>query len=103
MSLTLILLAGAAFAVPAFVMGRRLSVREPVYHVCRCRSCGQKLRYLAGKAGRVSMCPRCQQFLTLPATPQELSKERYLHPDYLEKAHGAGWRPARLTIQSIRP
>jgi ribosomal protein S27E len=31
----------------------------------RCPGCGQKLRFLASKAGRDSRCPQCQQRFTL--------------------------------------
>lgn len=37
----------------------------------RCPSCGQKLRYLARKAGKLGKCPRCNKGCTFPSTPQE--------------------------------
>jgi hypothetical protein len=37
----------------------------------RCPACGQKLRYLARKAGRSGMCPRCKKPCTFPSRPQE--------------------------------
>jgi hypothetical protein len=35
----------------------------------RCDSCGQKIRYLSSKAGRMGMCPRCKERWTLAKAP----------------------------------
>jgi hypothetical protein len=39
----------------------------------RCAACGQKLRYLARKAGQRGKCPRCNQGCTFPSQPQEVA------------------------------
>jgi hypothetical protein len=101
MILTLVLLAGAASAITGLIWARQRSVEEGPYHLFRCPDCGQKLRYLASKAGRPSVCPRCRQCRTLPAAPQELPRERYSSEAYLEKARSVLWRPARLTTTSL--
>jgi hypothetical protein len=43
------------------------------YLLFRCPHCGQKVRYLASKAGRPGMCPRCRQQWTLPTAPPPLA------------------------------
>jgi hypothetical protein len=45
--------------------------REEPSFFFRCPGCGQKLRYLARKAGRPGQCPRCKQGCTFPIQPAE--------------------------------
>ena len=45
--------------------------REEQSFFFRCPGCGQKLRYLARKAGRPGQCPRCKQGCTFPTRPNE--------------------------------
>jgi hypothetical protein len=52
---------------------RRTLLRKQQYQYCRCPDCGQKLRYLAAKAGRPALCPLCRRRLTLPRRREELS------------------------------
>jgi hypothetical protein len=47
------------------------SPREEPSFFFRCPGCGQKLRYLARKAGRSGQCPRCKQGCTFPTGPLE--------------------------------
>lgn len=41
----------------------------PVRRCMRCPGCGQKVRYLACRAGHAALCPRCRVRLTLPLDP----------------------------------
>jgi hypothetical protein len=47
------------------------------FFVFRCGRCGQKVRYLAAKAGRPGKCPRCKTACTLPVNPQLLDEVAY--------------------------
>jgi len=43
---------------------------EKCYFFGRCPKCNQKLRFLAEKAGKRALCPRCKEPWTLPAAAQ---------------------------------
>jgi len=78
MILTVILLTGFGIALVAtgLAWARQRPAREEPYYHFRCPDCSQKVRYLASKAGRPGMCPRCRQLLTLPETPQQMLDEQ---------------------------
>jgi hypothetical protein len=59
--------------------GGRTEIR---FYVFRCGRCGQKVRYLAEKAGRPGMCPRCKTPCVLPATPQDVDDVAYNRHGY---------------------
>ncbi len=42
--------------------------KEVPFQCFRCPACDQKLRYLAHRAGRTGICPRCKQRCTFPVT-----------------------------------
>jgi hypothetical protein len=42
----------------------------------RCSGCGQKLRYLATKAGRTVMCPNCRERCKLPSDGEAFDASR---------------------------
>jgi hypothetical protein len=68
MGVTFVMVMGAALAgVTLGLMwaGRRSARPEP-YLAFRCPACTQKVRYLASKAGRPGMCPRCNERWVLP-------------------------------------
>jgi DNA-directed RNA polymerase subunit RPC12/RpoP len=66
-----LILVGMAMALAATVYAVRSGIlqREKFYYF-RCADCGQKLRYLASKAGRGGMCPLCRRRLKLPRRPE---------------------------------
>lgn len=70
------LLAGtvAILALVGYLVVRLYAPSEEMFYFFRCPACGQKLRYLAHKAGRSAICPRCRRSVTLPATPQSVAK-----------------------------
>jgi hypothetical protein len=90
MSLTLILLAGTIGGAAVLIWARRPAAEE-TYHIFRCPSCGQKVRYLASKSGRASGCPRCLQRWHLPTTPQAASRGSR----ELVKVGGVSWQSTR--------
>jgi hypothetical protein len=62
---------GVVIGVAAtFYVVRVTILRRNRFYYCRCTDCGQKLRYLASKAGRGGMCPLCRRKLTLPRRPE---------------------------------
>ncbi len=95
MNLLLIILVAAFFTTTVFLWAR-MQDEEEAYHVCRCKGCGQKLRYLASKAGRGNLCPRCGQLVILPAESQEISLEQDVRDSKWGKANGPLWRAGRL-------
>ncbi|HEV3262802.1 MAG TPA: hypothetical protein VG013_38565 [Gemmataceae bacterium] len=96
MTLTLILVAGAGFAVVALVRGRR-PAEDQAYHYFRCSGCRQKLRYLAHKADRRGMCPRCLQHCKLSTAGEGVAVEQYSAEGYPVGASCGPWRADRLT------
>jgi phage FluMu protein Com len=40
--------------------------KEEAFLTFRCPQCSQKIRYLAHKAGKHALCPRCMNHWTLP-------------------------------------
>jgi hypothetical protein len=62
-------LGAAALAGLSWWLFFRLPRAEQSYSF-HCPSCGQKLRYLARKAGQLGKCPRCKQACTFPTGPQ---------------------------------
>lgn len=97
MGLTILVLAGAALvgaALGVSWVGRRSARVEP-YLVFRCPGCRQKVRYLASKAGRPGMCPRCRRRWVLPATPQETADEKFTAEGYPVRVGARLSRPAR--------
>ena len=68
--ITLLLGVFGVSAAGAFLWVRPGNARQEKFHLFRCDGCGQKLRYLASKAGRAGMCPRCRRQWTLPASAQ---------------------------------
>jgi DNA-directed RNA polymerase subunit RPC12/RpoP len=56
-------------AAGIYVVRSRPFHRQRFYYF-RCADCGQKLRYLASKAGRGGMCPLCRRRFTLPRRPE---------------------------------
>jgi hypothetical protein len=72
--LTSFVFIACALGLSAMAYGIRIVLlRKPEFHYWRCPDCGQKLRYLAAKAGRAALCPLCRRRLTLPRRPEELS------------------------------
>ena len=70
-------LAIVSFAV-ALTAGAQNAIPTPEqFFVFRCGRCGQKVRYLAAKAGRPGKCPRCKTACTLPVNPQLLDEVAY--------------------------
>ncbi len=69
--LVLAAIAGAVLTAAAgyFYLKRR-AVPEAVLHF-RCKHCGQRLRYSAGRAGRRIMCPSCLRACSLPPVPEK--------------------------------
>ena len=59
-------------AVRTFWKMQSRGPRAETFLLFRCPRCGQKVRYLAAKAGRDALCPRCLQRWTLPTTPQQV-------------------------------
>jgi hypothetical protein len=96
MGVALVLLTGALVGVTALFWARRRGGDEP-YHCFRCPGCGQKVRYLASRAGKSALCPRCRRCCVLPATPRERAGREY--PGAAERvAVGRVLRrPTRLT------
>jgi DNA-directed RNA polymerase subunit RPC12/RpoP len=71
---TFLLVAAAGLAAGTCLRLRpRHSGPEKFLHF-RCAECGQKVRYLATKAGRPGMCPRCRQRWTLPTVAQPVAR-----------------------------
>ena len=70
----------AIAAVGAFVFVRPRGLARGEFHLFRCGACSQKVRYLASKAGRPAMCPRCGQKWTLPAGSRAFSTDENLQP-----------------------
>jgi hypothetical protein len=70
------LLLGAVLATSVVLVGigywlvHARSAQEGRFQSFRCPGCGQKLRYLTEKAGRIGICPRCKARCTFPATTQ---------------------------------
>ncbi len=52
--------------------GRLFRTEESLLY-CRCEECGQKIRYLATRAGRPAGCPRCKRRWILPETPETVA------------------------------
>jgi DNA-directed RNA polymerase subunit RPC12/RpoP len=82
-------LVGVGAATYWFFSGRR-PVQEPI-NLYRCSDCGQKLRYLASKAGNAGMCPRCRNRFVFPETSQEIAGEA-LPVDRISLARSGGGR-----------
>jgi hypothetical protein len=70
MHATILLVAAAVAAVLGWTWARsrRAPASEPFY-TFHCPQCGQKIRYLAARAGRPALCPRCKRPATLPLAP----------------------------------
>jgi DNA-directed RNA polymerase subunit RPC12/RpoP len=58
------------------------------YGFFHCSGCRQKVRYLASKAGRGGMCPRCGRRWTLPTVSQESAYTVRSDDGYQGKAVG---------------
>jgi len=56
---------GVALGVAGIVWFRARRSKAVQFEIFRCHSCGQKIRYLSSKAGRMGMCPRCKERWTL--------------------------------------
>jgi DNA-directed RNA polymerase subunit RPC12/RpoP len=69
---------------------KRQPVKEPV-NLYRCSHCGQKLRYLASKAGNAGMCPRCRNRFVFPENSQEITGDA-LPVDRISLARSGGGR-----------
>jgi DNA-directed RNA polymerase subunit RPC12/RpoP len=69
---------------------RRQPAQEPV-NLYRCSDCGQKLRYLASKAGNAGMCPRCRNRFIFPETSQVITEEA-VPADRVSLARSGGGR-----------
>jgi hypothetical protein len=67
-------------AVSGFVLGRARQPKVEQFELCRCRRCGQKIRYLSSKAGQMGMCPRCKDRFTLPDASQVYASETQPSP-----------------------
>jgi hypothetical protein len=81
------------------ILSARSRAAQDEFQYTRCGECGQKVRYLASKAGRPGMCPRCKQQWILPATPQVLPVALQAADGYLVKLgqrRGAAWSRTRL-------
>ena len=65
---TTVLLAPAIYWVLR-KQAQKWHARQDVQHF-HCPRCGQKMRYLAGHAGRVIACPTCWKRCTLPEAGQ---------------------------------
>src|SRR6266404_5441565 len=59
-----------ALATGTYFYIRPRAASNRAFQTFRCAQCGQKLRFLASKAGRAGMCPRCRKQWTLPAHAQ---------------------------------
>src|SRR5262245_20471060 len=78
MNVTLIVFAVAILGMGTlFYLVRRRPSDSAAYHAFRCPGCGQKVRYLATKAGRPAKCPRCRGLWTLPTNPQLVTTGGY--------------------------
>jgi hypothetical protein len=90
-------------AVAVSVTGAFLGLRarnskiEQVYYF-RCPGCTQKLRYLASKAGRAGMCPRCRQRWTFPSNPEAFPLSSQACDDYQVRV-GQRRAPARSAMR----
>jgi hypothetical protein len=104
MNLVLIILVAAFFTTTVFLWARSQDEEEN-YSFCRCRGCGQKLRYLPRKVGRSSLCPRCGDLVVLPAGSRELALAEDLREANQGKVNGGLWRAGRLLSagQEVRP
>jgi hypothetical protein len=70
MGVTILLIwTGAIGVTAAYLWFPRRRFRHDPFRRFRCPGCGQKVRYVASKAGRAALCPRCKQACTLPADP----------------------------------
>jgi hypothetical protein len=82
MLLTITITATLLFGIAGMLLSTH--IRNPrdekLYHF-RCTSCGQKLRYLASKAGRAGMCPRCRTKCTFP-------REGESSPSFIQSTDG---------------
>jgi DNA-directed RNA polymerase subunit RPC12/RpoP len=56
----------AALAAGSYALIRFRSRAEPIIYHFRCPNCGQKLRYIADRAGRDAKCSRCRSVGRLP-------------------------------------
>jgi len=65
-----------------WITRRRPARAEERFFVFRCNRCGQKVRYLAEKAGRPGKCPRCKTACVLPSTPQDADDVAYNRRGY---------------------
>jgi hypothetical protein len=65
-----------------WVVRPRAARAEERFFVFRCDRCGQKVRYLAEKAGRPGKCPRCKTPCLLPSTPQDRNAVAYNRHGY---------------------
>lgn len=60
----------------AIIYKNKRSQEVASYHITRCQECGQKLRYLAAKAGRDALCPRCGNRAALPDEATAAAEDR---------------------------
>ncbi|HLN26953.1 MAG TPA: hypothetical protein VK395_04370 [Gemmataceae bacterium] len=81
----LILLVLIVGATGVYIWRRPQTRQRGRFYVFRCPRCNQKVRYLAAKAGRGGMCPRCGERWTLPAMPQNVQGSDPDHASYLER------------------
>jgi hypothetical protein len=58
-----------ALAIGIYRFWKPQAPRREQYFRFLCPHCGRKLHYLAHKAGRVGVCPRCKQRCTFPLVP----------------------------------
>jgi len=72
-------------ATGIYIWRRPQASQRGRFYVFRCTRCNQKVRYLAAKAGRGGMCPRCGERWTLPAAPQTVPGSDPDHASYLER------------------
>ena len=96
LSLAVVVLATAG----AILYVRRRQPQEEPYYYFRCPECGQKVRYLASKAGRECMCPRCGKKWTLPRQPQPFDPAAYSADGYQLRV---GQRRTPPGDQALRP
>src|SRR5262249_15274854 len=96
LSLAVVVLAAA---VAIFYVWRRHH-QEETFHYFRCPECGQKVRYLASRAGREAMCPRCAKKWTLPREPRIFDPAAYSIEGYELRV---GQRRTQPGAQPLRP
>jgi hypothetical protein len=68
----------------------------------RCPGCHRKLRFLASKAGRAGMCPRCRQRWTWPTIRQAVSSATHWGDEYREVV-GRRKLPSRSPTRGAAP